>query len=96
MSKCELTYKYYVHLRRAFRAHVLDLLCNFAVQQSISQNLKDENILVEILLSKKEEQMDLIEQYEASMTSATSLLVRTRKMGRSTMTRISRKKLWEG
>ena len=34
----------------------------------------------EILLSEKEELVDLIEQYEASMTNATSLLVRIREI----------------
>jgi hypothetical protein len=36
--------------------------------------------LVEILLSEKEELVDLIEQYEASMSNATSLLVRIREI----------------
>jgi hypothetical protein len=36
--------------------------------------------LVELLLSEKEELVDLIEQYEASMNNATSLLVRIREM----------------
>jgi hypothetical protein len=36
--------------------------------------------LVDILLSEKEELVDLIEQYEASMSNATSLLVRIREI----------------
>ena len=36
--------------------------------------------MVEILLSEKEELVDLIEQYEASMSNATSLLVRIREI----------------
>jgi hypothetical protein len=36
--------------------------------------------LVGILLSEKEELMDLIEQYEASMSSATSLRVRIKEI----------------
>jgi hypothetical protein len=36
--------------------------------------------LVEILLSEKEELVDLIEQYEASMSNATSLRVRIREI----------------
>jgi hypothetical protein len=36
--------------------------------------------LVEILLSEKEELVDLIEQYEASISNATSLLVRIREI----------------
>jgi hypothetical protein len=36
--------------------------------------------LVEILLSEKEELVDLIEQYEASMSNATNLLVRIREI----------------
>jgi hypothetical protein len=36
--------------------------------------------LVELLLSEKEELVDLIEQYEASMNNATSLLVTIREM----------------
>ena len=36
--------------------------------------------MVKILLSEKEELVDLIEQYEASMSSATSLLVRIREI----------------
>ena len=36
--------------------------------------------MVELLLSEKEELVDLIEQYEASMNNATSLLVTIREM----------------
>jgi hypothetical protein len=36
--------------------------------------------LVEILLSEKDELVDLVEQYEASMSNATSLLVRIREI----------------
>jgi hypothetical protein len=36
--------------------------------------------LVAILLSEKEELEDLVEQYEASMSNATSLLVRIREI----------------
>ena len=36
--------------------------------------------MVDILLSEKEELVDLIEQYEASMSNATSLRVRIREI----------------
>ena len=36
--------------------------------------------MVEILLSEKEELVDIIEQYEASMSNATSLRVRIREI----------------
>ena len=45
--------------------------------------MKDENILFEILLSEKEELVDLIEQYETSMSNATSLLLRIKEILKS-------------
>lgn len=43
---------------------------------SCPKTLKRKKILVERLLSEKEELVDLIEQYEASMSNATSLRIR--------------------
>ena len=51
---------------------------NFLNNNQYPLNLKDENILVAILLSEKGKLVDLLEQYKGSMNNATSLLVRIR------------------
>ena len=42
----------------------------------IKKHLKDKNVGLKILLTEKEELVDLVEQYEANMSNATSLRVR--------------------
>ena len=47
-----------------------------AFGSSNKKHLKDKNLGLKILLTEKEELEDLIEQYEANMSNATSLRVR--------------------
>ena len=51
-----------------------------AFGSSIKKHLKEKIVGLKLLLSEKEELVDLIEQYEASMSNPTSMLVRIREI----------------